>query len=112
MGNIAFTKLKSVGSEDNLFSLSGVEEDIIPESWTDLPEFIQKNKEAEVSVKVSFRNKEDLDKFADLMEMPTLKIPGKAMKSVWYPPLKNGERGCNCSFVWMDEADPAIKDLV
>lgn len=110
MANIATRKLAR--SENSLFDILDMEEESLLESWDGVPEFIQKKKAAAFTVSVNFRNKEDLDKFADIIEMPNLKLDGKVNKSVWYPQLKYGERGQNCLVVWMDEDDPAVAKLI
>lgn len=70
--------------------------------WDDMPEFVQKKKEAPYMVMVRFRNKEDLAEFADKIEQPQLKGDGKrGLKSTWYPRLAKGEGGTSGDLVWV-----------
>lgn len=111
--NIATKKLKTTNSDNTLYDLLGIEEDVKPEEWVDTPAFEQKKNSPTFSVIVSFRNKEDLDKFADLINQPHLKIEGKRnVKSTWFPPLAAGERGQNNLFIWIDEDDPEVQALL
>lgn len=111
--NIATKKLKTTNADSTLYDLLGIEEDVQPEEWVDTPAFEQKKNAPTFSVVVSFRNKEDLDKFADLINQPHLKTEGKrSVKSTWYPPLATGERGQNNLFVWADEDDPEVQALL
>lgn len=110
MANIATTKLKK--SDNSLYDLLGMEEDINAESWEGVPEFVHKHKKAAYSLNIHFRNKEDLEKFAALIEAPQLLVDGKRQKSLWYPPLVEGEKGQNALTVWMDSEDPDVKELL
>lgn len=96
---------KLVKSDNNLFALLGHEEEIDATTTNGMPEFEQRKRDAEYTVICNFRNKEDLDKFADLIGNNNLKAPGKRVKTVWYPDLEYGERGQNNLFAWMDEDD-------
>ena len=111
--NIATKKLKTTNTDSNLYDLLGIEEEIQADAWVDLPAFQQKKNAATYSVVVSFRNKQDLDAFADLINQPHLKIEGKrSVKSIWYPPLATGERGQNNLFIYIDEDDPDLQALL
>lgn len=111
--NIATRKLKSIHNDNTLYNLLGIEEEIKPEDWVNLPAFEQRDNLPPYRVIVSFRNKEDLDKFADLLNMPSLKKEGKlSVKSIWFPPLKEGERGQSYLFAWVDENDPEFQALL
>jgi hypothetical protein len=51
------------------------------EEWKDMPEFIQKDLTSYRKIIVHFRNEEDINKFAELIEQ---KITPK-QKSTWFP---------------------------
>lgn len=51
------------------------------EEWKDMPEYVQQNQMPAQSIKINFANKEDVQKFAELIEQ---KITNKT-KSCWYP---------------------------
>jgi hypothetical protein len=88
---------------NNLFVLTGQEDDFNPMGWTGLPEFVQEDNEAPYICIVRFRSEEDLFKFADLLEQPNLKLKTKRnTKSTWYPELGTGERGSNNLLRWVD----------
>lgn len=111
--NIATNLLKGASNENNLYSLMGIEEDVNPLSYTNVPAFEQKTKKPYQTVILHLRNQEDLDKLADLLEMPNLKLDGKRdCKTAWYPALVYGERGQNSLCVWMDENDPDVAALI
>lgn len=110
MANIATKKLAK--ADNNLYDALGIEEETDAESWEGVPEFVQKKKDAAFTVNVNFRNKEDLDKFADLVGMPNLKLDAKRNRACWFPPLKYGERGQNCLCVWYAEDHPDMKELL
>lgn len=110
--NIATKKLKSVNNSNGLYDALEIEETIDPGEWVGLPSFEQKKNEPGFKVIVSFRTKEDLHKFADLIQQPHLKVEGKRdVKSIWYPPLANGERGQNNLFVWVED-DGSLESMV
>lgn len=70
--------------------------------WDDMPEFVQKKKEAPYEVIVRFRDKAALDEFADLISQPQLKGDGKrGVKSTWHPRLAKGEGGTSSDLVWV-----------
>lgn len=107
MANIA-TRLTQE-PENSLYELLGMEEDIKAIEWKGLPDYVQKDKDAKNTVIIRFRSDEDLNKFADLIEQPQLKVKTKSpVKSTWFPPLDKGEGGSNIMFAWLDEDD--IKD--
>lgn len=64
----------------------GFFEDLEPwkKEWQDMPEFIQENQEPYQQIIVSFKNKEDLNKFSKLIEQ---KITCKT-QSIWFPKVK------------------------
>jgi hypothetical protein len=81
---------------NNLFILSGQEDERTPYDWDDMPEFVQDEKEAYAVIKVRIRNEEDLQEFIKLMDQ---NITPKT-KSIWYPAL---DRFRNSLLRWMDE---------
>ena len=66
--------------------------------WVGMPEFIQENNRSYQKLIIRFRNKDDVDKFAELI---SAKITPKT-KSLWFPKL---ERGVNSGKRWVDEND-------
>jgi hypothetical protein len=95
------TKLKN--PDIDLFCLTGQEDGFEPGGWYDLPFYEQENNEAPFILVVNIKDKEALDKFADLVDEPQLKAPAKrSTKSIWYPPLEGGERGSNGKYVWVE----------
>lgn len=111
--NVATNILKGTKSENNLYNLMGIEEDIHPLSYTNVPSFEQNNRKPFQTVIVHFRNKEDLEKFAKLVEQPNLTLDGKRdKKSTWFPSLEHGERGQNSLCVWADEDDQRVQKLM
>lgn len=91
----------------NLFALVGLEDDFDPTEYHGgVPEFIQKNNDADYTIIVRIRSDEDLDKFAELLGQPNLKARDrKSTKSTWWPALARGERGSNCLHMWIDGDD-------
>lgn len=69
---------------ENLFVMSGQEEEATPYDWDGMPEFDQPEAEAWKVLKVRFRNQEDLMEFAAAIDQ--LNITTKT-KAIWYPPL-------------------------
>lgn len=67
--------------------------DLINE-WVGMPEFIQEEKKPFAAINIRFRNQEDLDKFALLIEQ---KLTCKT-KSAWFPVLEKRQRG-----LWVDD---------
>ena len=51
------------------------------DEWTDMPEFVMEDQSPKRKIVVSFRNEEDVQKFAELVDQ---KITPK-QKSLWYP---------------------------
>lgn len=113
MGNIATKKMynRTVSTLVDVLELE--DNSVAAEKWDNVPKFEQRAKKAAYTLNVFFRNKEDLEKFADLINVPSLKHPGRlTTKSMWYPELEYGERGQNCQFVWMSEDDPEVQKLL
>ena len=113
--SVTTRKLKHSGkNEGNLYGLLGIEEEVDALSYTDVPAFEQKKKDAFRSVIVHVRNREDLEKLAAFLEQPAIlqDAKGRWDKSVWYPALQRGERGQNSLIAWMDENDPEVRKLL
>lgn len=96
MKTMATNKLNVDNVSNNLFILSGQEDERTPYDWDDMPEFVQEEKEAYAVIKVRIRNEEDLQEFIKLMDQ---NITPKT-KSIWYPAL---DRFRNSLLRWMDE---------
>lgn len=96
MKTMATNKLNVDNVSNNLFILSGQEDERTPYDWDNMPEFVQDEKEAYAVIKVRIRNEEDLQEFIKLMDQ---NITPKT-KSIWYPAL---DRFRNSLLRWMDE---------
>jgi hypothetical protein len=89
---------------NNIFALTGQEEDRDPMYWDDMPEMVQKEKEGAFTIMVRLRNEEDRDRFADLIDQPLLKNKGNTTtKSTWFPKLEKGEGGSDSTIMWVME---------
>jgi hypothetical protein len=91
-------------SKENLFSILDADTDV--SVWAGMPYHRQEQAEAEYILVVQIDSDEDLNKFADLIGQPQIKVKGKTnVKSIWHPKLIKGERGSNGNFVWMEIGD-------
>jgi hypothetical protein len=90
-------------STNNLFVLSGEEEETTPYEWDGMPEYVQEDNEAYDEVTVRFRNQEDLEEFAKLIGQMNIIVKRKRKKSIWHPKLDRSE---NSLLRWVDEEDP------
>ena len=68
--------------QDFLFEQSEIEKDWEKE-WVGMPEYVQERKEEYAKIIVRFRNEEDLQEFAKLVEQ-NLNIK---TQSIWFPKL-------------------------
>tara|TARA_B100000073_G_C23286654_1_gene392817 strand:- start:138 stop:446 length:309 start_codon:yes stop_codon:yes gene_type:complete len=84
-------------AENNLFVLSGDEEELTPYDMDGMPEFENDKNDAYATIFCRFRNEEDLRKFANLVEQKSI---NKKTKSIWYPML--GPSAASLSR-WVDE---------
>jgi hypothetical protein len=82
-------------TKDNLFILSGEEEDKIPYDYGGMPEYVQENQK-DLKLTVRFRNRNDMDEFGKLINQ---KITEKA-KSIWHPII---DRDTITLLRWVDE---------
>ena len=83
--------------ENNLFILSGDEEETTPYDWDGMPEFDQPLGEAYHKVIVRLRNADDVREFAKRMDQPNIT---EKTKAIWFPAL---ERGATTLMRWMDD---------
>jgi len=81
--------------DNNIFIISGDEQDRVPYNYGEMPEFEQNDKKS-LSLTVRFRNKEDFNEFASMMDQT---ITNKT-KSIWYPAI---ERDTVTLLRWVDE---------
>ena len=81
---------------ENLFVVTGQEEEKTAHDWDGMPEFDQPEAEAWKVLKVRFRNEEDLNEFQKLIDQ----IVTTRTKSIWHPKLV---RGATLQEVWVDE---------
>ena len=84
---------------NNLFVLTGQEEEQTPYEWDGMPEYIQDEKEAYHVMKVRFRNDEDIAAFAKLVGQPHINIKTKA---IWHPQLDKEKTSL---MQWIDGED-------
>lgn len=92
---------------NDIFVLSGQEEDRDPYGWEGMPEFVQKENEAYDEIVVRFRNQEDLDEFCQLIDHMNLSLPKKRRKSCWFP---KHDRMANTLNRWFDEDELGGED--
>lgn len=83
--------------DNNIFIISGDEQDRVPYDYGGMPEYTQEDKKA-LSITVRFRNKEDLEEFSSMMDQ----IITDKTKSIWYPAI---ERDTITLLRWVDEDD-------
>lgn len=75
---------------NNLFVLTGQEEEEDEYGWYDMPEFIQPENKPYDEIYVTFETEEDMIEFANLIGQPESGVPSKRMKGIWYPKLVRG----------------------
>lgn len=86
----------------NLMTILGEEEEALPYHWDDMPEFNSHKKEPFATLKVHFRNEEDLMKFAEMVNQSLT----RKTRSIWYPALEKSYKGL-AFYVDEDDADHA-----
>jgi hypothetical protein len=94
---------------ENLFVVTGQEEEQTPYDWDGMPEFDQPEAEAWKVLKVRFRNEEDLRNFAEAIDQTNITLK---TKGIWYPPA---DKTANSLLRYMDEAqisDDNVKEIV
>jgi len=84
---------------NDLFVLTGQEEQQTPYEWDGMPEFVQEDNEAYAVINVRIRNEEDLREFATLLNQPSI---NKKTKSIWHPILERNAASLNR---WIDESE-------
>jgi hypothetical protein len=65
--------------------------------WKDMPEFVQEKQQPYAQMIIRFRNQQDLDDFAEIIDQ---KLTVKT-KSLWHPQLVRGMHGKKR---WIDES--------
>lgn len=99
MKTVATNKNNVDDVSNNLFILSGDEEERTPYEWDGMPAFEQPKGEAEIKMIVRFRTYEDVREFAEKIGQNNIT---DRTKSIWYPAL---DKGRNSLLRWMDEDD-------
>ena len=82
---------------ENLFVVTGQEDQQTPYDWDGMPEFNQPEAEAWKVLKVRFRNEEDLRNFAEAIDQTNITLKAKG---IWYPPA---DKTANSLLRYMDE---------
>jgi hypothetical protein len=82
---------------ENLFVVTGQEDQQTPYDWDGMPEFNQPEAEAWKVLKVRFRNEEDLRNFAEAIDQTNITLK---TKGIWYPPA---DKTANSLLRYMDE---------
>lgn len=92
----------TVKKPQNLFVLSGEQEDEDPYQWNGMPEFEQEYKKPYDEITFFFESQEDLDYFANLVDLPKVANKGIIKGASWYP---DRDRFRNSGIYWYDEDD-------
>ena len=85
---------------NNIFLMLDETDDTTPYDWDNMPEFVQEDKEVYDEVVVRFRNQEDLEEFAKLVNQPNLIGKNKRKKSTYFPAV---DRKANSLLFWVEE---------
>jgi phage anti-repressor protein len=64
--------------------------------WVGMPEFVQEENKTYKTISVHFRNKEDYEEFAKIINQPMT----KKTKSIWHPRL---DKTANSLMRWIDD---------
>lgn len=94
---------------ENLFVVTGQEDEQTPYDWDGMPEFNQPEAEAWKVLKVRFRNEEDLRNFAEAIDQTNITLK---TKGIWYPPA---DKTANSLLRYMDEgqiSDDNVQEIV
>jgi hypothetical protein len=94
---------------ENLFVVTGQEDEQTPYDWDGMPEFNQPEAEAWKVLKVRFRNEEDLRNFAEAIDQTNITLK---TKGIWYPPA---DKTANSLLRYMDEgqiSEDNIQEIV
>lgn len=96
--NLISVEAKEVSTlEDFGLEVSDANNDV-KKHWVGMPEFVNEAKKTYKTINLHFRNKEDYDAFALLVEQP---LTAKT-KSIWYPALNN-EQNSVLRYVEVDD---------
>ncbi len=74
------------------------------EEWKDMPEYINEDLSSERQIVVHFRNEEDIQKFAELIEQQVTELT----KSLWYPYMADR---LSADKLYIDEINKTNLDL-
>jgi hypothetical protein len=75
-----------------------------PTGYHGFPPYEANAYESPYIVEVCLKTPEDMKKFGELIGDDSIADIGlRSAKSIWYPPLENGERGSNAKFCWIEE---------
>lgn len=77
-------------------AVKDIEEKLWKKHWVGMPEFVQEDNPAYKKIIVSFRNKEDYEEFAKLIDQNL----SEKTKSIWHPKL---DREANSLLRWVEE---------
>lgn len=94
---------------ENLFVVTGQEDEQTPYDWDGMPEFDQPEAEAWKVLKVRFRNEEDLREFAEAINQTNITLK---TKGIWFPPA---DKTANSLLRYMDEgqiSDDNVQEIV
>lgn len=93
---------------ENLFVVTGQEDQTTPYDWDGMPEFNQPEAEAWKVLKVRFRNEEDLREFAERIDQTNITTK---TKGIWFPPA---DKTANSLLRYMDESqiDDNVQEIV
>ena len=94
---------------ENLFVVTGQEEEKTAHDWDGMPEFDQPEAEAWKVLKVRFRNEEDLRNFAETIDQTNITLK---TKGIWYPPA---DKFANSLLRYMDEgqiSDDNVQEII
>lgn len=96
MKTMATNKNNVDNVSNNLFILSGDEDERTPYDWDDMPAFEQQQKE-DIKIIVRFKTQQDVRDFAAAIGQNNIT---DRTKSIWYPAL---DKNRNSLLRWMDE---------
>lgn len=94
---------------ENLFVMSGQEDEQTPYDWDGMPEFDQPEAEAWKVLKVRFRNEDDLREFAKRVDQENITLK---TKGIWFPAA---DRFANTLLRYMDDeqiTEDTVQEIV
>ena len=96
--NLISVEAKEVATlEDHGVEVSDANNDV-KNHWVGMPEFVNEAKKTYKTLNLHFRNKEDYEAFARLIEQPLT----EKSKAIWYPALNNEQ---NSLLRWVEDED-------